>query len=313
MKKPSPTRTLRLGTRGSPLALWQAGWVARELESANPGLSIEIVEVRTLAEEFPERAVAEIGSGVFTKELDEALLRGDIGMAVHSLKDVPSEMPSGLIIAAVPERESPFDAFVSTGGVSLAGLPRGARIGTGSPRRKAQLLHWRPDLEVVPLRGNVATRIRKAGELGLAGTILAEAGLRRLGEEGCIQEVIGPEVMVPAVSQGALALVVREDDDWTAELASSLGHTSSHIRVYAERAFLRTLRGGCQAPAGALATISQEERLEIEGVIAAPDGSTHVRGRIEGLPEDAPTLGVRLAHELLGRGGAEILRLLGRI
>jgi hydroxymethylbilane synthase len=306
-----PERLLRIGTRGSPLALWQAEWVGAALAAARPGLRWETVKVRTLAEKFPDLEVPQIGVGIFTKELDEALRRGEVDIAVHSLKDVPSELAPDLVIAAVPERESPLDAFLSADGTRLEALPRGARIGTGSPRRKAQLLRLRPDLEVVPLRGNVATRLRKMEEQGLAGTILAHAGLKRLGEAGRITHVISPDVIVPAVSQGALCVVTLAANSEARALAGALEHAPTRTRITAERAFLRALRGGCQVPAGALAEIDGAS-LRIAGVVAAPDGSTAVRGEATGPASETEEIGARLAADLLARGGDAVLRGLGR-
>lgn len=307
-----PSERLRLGTRGSPLALWQAEWVARELKAGSPGLHVEIVKVRTLAEKFPERDVPEIGVGIFTRELDEALLGGEIDLAVHSLKDVPSEIDPELQIAAVPPRESPFDAFISADGAPFAHVAKGARIGTGSPRRKAQLLWSRPDLEIVPLRGNVATRLRKMEEQGLAGTILAHAGLKRLDEEARITEVLPADVILPAVSQGALAVMIRRSSTELLDRLKQLDHSPSRIRITAERAFLRRLRGGCQVPAGALGTLTSDGSLHVEGIVSAPDGSASLRGVVTGAPHSAEELGSRLANDLLERGGAEILASLRR-
>lgn len=302
-----PPSPLRIGTRGSPLALWQADWTAHELRVRSPGRQVEIVKIRTLAEKFPDRAVAEIGVGIFTKELDEALLRGEVDLAVHSLKDVPSELHPELALAAVPERESPFDAWISAGGSPFASLPPGAKVGTGSPRRKAQLLRRRPDLEVVPLRGNVATRLRKIEEQGLAGTVLAHAGLRRLGEAGRITEILGVDLLVPAVSQGALGLVCLQTRADLREILAPLEHTPTRASVTAERAFLRRLRGGCQVPAGALATVETDGRLRLVAVIASPDGSRLVRGERSAALPAAESLGNELAAQLLEEGGAEIL------
>lgn len=300
-------RTLRIGTRGSPLALWQARYVRDALLGLRDDLCFEIVEVKTLAERFPEREAAEIGTGIFTRELDDALMAGDVDFAVHSLKDVPSEIPEALVIAAVPERESPLDAFISADGTRLEDLPPGAGIGTGSPRRKAQILHRRPDCVVVPLRGNVATRVEKMRARGLHGIVLAHAGLKRLGEERLITELIPPRVLVPAVSQGALGLVARRRDAETLRALRALEHEPSRRRATAERGFLRRLRGGCHVPAGALATIEGDE-ISIAGVVAAPDGSSCVRGEVAGPVEDAEELGRLLADEILERGGATILR-----
>ena len=302
---------VRIGTRGSPLALWQANHVAGLLRGLEAGLQVEIVTIRTLAEKFPEKEVAEIGSGIFTREIDEALVEGRIDLAVHSLKDVPSEIDARIVLAAVPEREDPRDAFVSPGGTRLLDAPRGSRIGTGSPRRRAQILHARPDIEVVPLRGNVATRIAKVEAQGLAGTVLACAGLRRLGEAARITEAIDPGVMTPCVSQGALGVLARRDDPIARGLARAIDHGPSRVAVSAERGFLRTLRGGCLVPAGALATPRPGGALRIVGVIAAPDGSACYRETSENVCPDIPAaeaLGVALAHDLLGRGGAEVIR-----
>ncbi len=307
-----PSERWRLGTRGSPLALWQAEWVARQLKAEDSGLEIEIVKVRTLAEKFPESEVAEIGVGIFTRELDEALLRGDIDFAVHSLKDIPTEVDPRLEITAVPTRESPFDAFISADGTTLAHLPRGARIGTGSPRRRAQLLCARPDLEIMPLRGNVATRLRKMEEERLAGTILAHAGLKRLDEERRITEVLSCSIILPAVSQGALAVVACRDAPRLISSLKRLDHPPSRTCVMSERAFLRRLRGGCQVPAGALGTLRAGQTLHLQGIVAALDGSTRVRGELTGPVEAAEELGIRLANDLLERGGREILAALGR-
>ena len=300
---------LRLGTRGSPLALWQAKWVQSTLHKSEPERPVEFVIVKTQAEKFPERELPEIGVGVFTKELDDALVRGDIDGAVHSLKDVPSELSPALRLVAVPERESPLDAFVSSDGTLLANLPKGATLGTGSPRRKAQLLAYRPDLRIVALRGNVGTRLRKIKEQELAGTILAHAGLRRLAQEAVITELLPPEVVLPAVSQGALAIVAREGDTDTHALLATLDHPPSHARVLAERGFLRSLRGGCQIPAGALATLEADgTSLHIQGVLAATDGRRVVKGEQRGPIGQGAVLGESLGTKLLEGGGEDILR-----
>jgi hydroxymethylbilane synthase len=292
------------------------------LRSFHPELACEIVKIRTLAEKFPEKEAVEIGVGIFTRELDEALLRGEVDLAVHSLKDVPSEVSAELLLAAVPERESPFDAFLSSGGFYLDQLPRGARIGTGSPRRKAQLLCRRPDLEIVPLRGNVQTRLRKMKELGLSGTVLAHAGLKRLSQEKEITEVLSVDVLVPAVGQGALGIMTRQDATQVREALQALEHAPTRLCVLAERSFLRSLRGGCLVPAGALAWIGGEQKptfpslpslpgaavlLRMAGVVAAPDGSASVRREIAGPLEEGEALGRRLAREILEGGGAKIL------
>jgi hydroxymethylbilane synthase len=301
---------VKLGTRGSPLALWQAERVRALLVALHPGLEVEVVAIRTRAERFPERAIAEIGTGVFSRELDEALTSGAIDLAVHSLKDLPSAENPELSIAAVPERESPLDAWVSRDGARLDELPAGARVATGSPRRRAQLLARRPDLEVVPIRGNVDTRLRKLGEEGLAATVLAHAGLKRLGREDAITELLPPELMVPAVGQGALAVVVRRGDAAVEARVAPLDHGPSRQRVAAERSFLRKLRGGCQAPAGALATLAGEgsdAELTLDAVLATPDGATCLRARERAPARHAEEIGERAAAELLAGGGEAIL------
>jgi hydroxymethylbilane synthase len=268
---------------------------------------MELVEVKTLGEKFPQREIPEIGVGVFTRELDARLLSGDIDLAVHSLKDVPSEIPDDVALAAVPPRESPWDAFISTEGTKLDALAPGSRVGTGSPRRRAQLLHHRPDLEIVSLRGNVATRLAKQKELALSGILLAHAGLIRLGKESLVTHLVPPAVLLPAVSQGALGITARKSDNELLKLLNAVDHGPSHSRARAERGFLRRLRGGCQVPVGALATLEADGTLLLQAAITAPDGSACVRGEIAGDPEYAEGLGCRLGDELLERGGAAIL------
>jgi hydroxymethylbilane synthase len=303
---PRIERPLRLGTRGSPLALWQARWVAERIEAAGRAVALEIV--KTTAEKFPEKALTGMGAGIFTAELDAALLEGRIDLAVHSLKDVPSTIHRELTIAAVPERESPWDAFLSRDGTPLDNLPRGARLGTSSPRRQAQLWWRRPDLEMVPLRGNVQTRLRKVEEQGLAGTVLAHAGLRRLGQEDLITHLLEAEVLVPAVAQGALGVVTRAGDRETRGIVAALDHRTSRVRVEAERAYLRRLRGGCQVPAGALAEHDPRTgEVRMVAVLAAPDGSRLLRREGRGAADQAETLGERLADEILAEGGDGIL------
>ena len=289
--------------------------MAERLRSAVPGLQVAIEIIRTSAEKFPEEEPQAVGVGMFTREIDEELVAGRVDLAVHSLKDIPSQLPPELTIAAVPEREVPFDAFVGTRSgpdrPALWDLPEGSAVGTGSPRRKAQLLHRRPDLKIVPLRGNVETRIRKAREGSLAGIILAQAGLRRLGREELITHTLPSEWMVPAVGQGALAVTARADRRDMVSLAAGLEHARSRVRVTAERAFLATLRGGCQVPAGALAEVQEAPGsppvLWIIGVVASHDGEKCVRGVLSGPVERAEEIGRQLAEDLLGRGGREVL------
>jgi hydroxymethylbilane synthase len=312
-RSPPASRPIRLGTRGSPLALWQANWVRDRLREGGTVLDVEIRIIRTAAEKFPEKDARLIGIGIFTREIDEEILAGRIDLAVHSMKDIPSEIDGRIRIAAVPERETPLDAFAGAAGPSgprLEDLPRGASIATGSPRRKAQLLHRRPDLVVVPIRGNVDTRLRKVREGGHAGTILACAGLRRLGREEVITHPIPVDWLVPAVGQGALAIVARIDRTDILERLRPLDHGPTRSRILAERAFLKRLRGGCQVPAGALAEHRDGPggpRLHAIGVLAAPDGSRCIRGEREGPAAEAEELGRLLAEDLIARGGAGIL------
>ena len=298
---------LKLGTRGSPLALWQAEWVQQALAAVNPELETEISIIKTSAENFPEQEIPLIGTGVFSREIDEALLSGKIDAAVHSLKDLPSDYPPELEIIAVPQRESALDAFVSADGRCLGELEPGARIGTGSPRRKAQLLSWRPDLEIIPLRGNVNTRLEKISREQLAGTVLAHAGLRRLGKEELVTELIDTSIILPAVGQGALAVVMRKDDGSCRPELLALNDRDSYEITQAERSFLRRLRGGCQVAAGALARIELEDLVHIEGVLASEDGSTCLRASRSGPRGEGDRLGTELAEELLQQGGEELI------
>ncbi len=306
---------MKLGTRASKLALWQAHHVADRLRRA--GHSIDVVTFTTQGDRILDKPLAEIGDkGLFTQELDRALLDGTIHLAVHSLKDLPTTLPPGLVLAAVSEREEPWDAFVAHPDFdgALADLPPGAILATSSLRRQAQLKAWRPDLRVVSVRGNVPTRIAKLdasgapGAGGWHGAILAAAGLIRLDLAGRIRERIDPAVMLPAVSQGALGIVCAEADTATADaLRTALADPATTVAVTAERALLRRLEGGCQIPVAAWARIDGGV-LHLDGAVAALDGSRLVRDTLRGAPADAEALGVELAEALLGRGAGEILR-----
>jgi hydroxymethylbilane synthase len=309
---------VKLGTRGSKLALWQAHHVADRLRAA--GHATEVVTFTTKGDRILDKPLAEIGDkGLFTQELDRALLDGTIHLAVHSLKDLPTTLPPGLMLAAVSEREEPWDAFVAHPdfGGGLADLPEGAILATSSLRRQAQLKAWRPDLRVVPVRGNVPTRIAKldaSGPLdgneesrGWHGAILAAAGLVRLDLADRIRERIDPAVMIPAVSQGALGIVCAEADADTADaLRTVLADAVTTAATTAERALLRRLEGGCQVPVAAWARI-EDGRLYLDGAVASLDGSEHVRGQLDGDPSDAEALGIELAERLLDRGAGAIL------
>lgn len=297
-----------IGTRGSALALWQARHVAGLLRARHPGLTIEEKIIESEGDLDTRSSIAQLGStGVFVRRLEQALLAREIDLAVHSLKDLPSDQPTGLLVAAVPERHDPRDALVSPRGWTLADVPAGTVVGTGSLRRRAQLLHARPDLEVVPIRGNVDTRVRKATEGEYGAVVLALAGLERLGVEGVGIRPIDPGVCLPAVGQGALAIEARVDDRPTRELAEALSHEPSLIAVTAERAFFRRLGGGCQAPASAYARVAQG-RVTLEAVVGDPDGLALLGERDSGDVATAHEVGARLAERLLAAGARRILQ-----
>jgi hydroxymethylbilane synthase len=289
---------LVIASRGSQLALWQARWVAAQLSAAGHQCRIEIV--KTTGDKITDVPLAKVGTkGLFTREIEEALLDGRAHLAVHSLKDLPTELPEGLVLAAVPEREDPRDAVV---GSKLADLPLGARVGTSSLRRAAQLRQLRPDLQVESVRGNLDTRLRKLDEGQYDAILLAAAGLKRLGWGGRIAEILAPEQMCPAVGQGALAIETRAGFEGVA----LLDHPATHAAVLAERAVLRALGGGCQVPIGAYATLSGD-RIHILAIVAAPDGTQVIRANAEGAAADAAQIGARLADDLLKRGARHIL------
>ena len=268
-------RHLRLGTRGSPLALYQANLVAAELSRAHEELRIDIEVVRTTGDRIQDRTLAELGGkGLFAKEIEEKLLSGGLDLAVHSMKDMETELPAGLRIAAILPREDPRDAFLSRSGEGLDALPDGARIGTASVRRRAQLLHCRPDLEVVPLRGNVETRLRKLQDGEVDATLLALAGLRRLEQEGVVTEVLDMDRMLPAAAQGAIGAEIRTDDDDLAALLAAIDDEDASACVSAERALLAALDGTCHTPIGAFAALDGAAgTLSLQGLVARPDGS----------------------------------------
>jgi hydroxymethylbilane synthase len=293
---------LVIGSRGSKLALWQANHIKARLEELGSECRIEIIT--TTGDRFQSGPLKEIGNkGLFTKEIEEALLDGRVDLAVHSLKDMPTEIPAGLAIVATPEREDPRDAMV---GAKLADLPVGARVGTGSLRRIAQLYAARPDLLVQPVRGNVDTRLRKLDEGQFEAIVLAAAGLRRLGWAERIAELLPPEVMCPAVGQGSLAIETRSDGDAAQAACERLNHAATNRAVAAERAVLSVLGGGCQVPVGAYAT-ARGQQLQIQAIVSAPDGKTVVRRSAQGAASDAEAIGRELGRELLDSGAREIL------
>jgi hydroxymethylbilane synthase len=292
---------LVIASRGSQLALWQAHWVRRQLAASGIETSIEII--KTTGDKITGVPLAQVGTkGLFTKEIEEALLDQRADLAVHSLKDLPTELPAGLILAGVPAREDPRDAIV---GRRLVELPPGAKVGTSSLRRAAQLRKLRPDLVVESVRGNLDTRLRKLDEGRWDAIVLAAAGLRRLGWSDRIAEVLAPEVMCPAVGQGALALESREKGAGK-DACAALDHAETRAAVTAERAVLAGLGGGCQVPIGAHAKV-EGGRLRLLAIVASPDGSELVQAESQGSATDAAALGRDLATELLGRGARRIL------
>ena len=307
MKDRSRKIELRLGTRASLLALQQANWVKKRVEELNPEITIALVHIKTAGDKLDIPLFQVGGKGLFVKEIEEALTRKEVDLAVHSAKDLPAVIPEGLALAAFPEREDPRDALVSQGGKRFEHIPQGGKVGTGSLRRKAQLLNLRPDLEVIPLRGNLDTRLKKLTAMNLDAVILAAAGLNRMEWGERASEFFDPETMVPAIGQGALAIETREEDERTRRAVTPLDHPPTRISVLAERAFLQRLEGGCQVPIAGLARIFSG-RLVLTGLVAGVDGRRVVKGTVEGPLEKNTELGVRLAEELLGRGAEEILR-----
>jgi hydroxymethylbilane synthase len=293
---------INIGSRGSQLALWQAHWIQARLETLGHESRVEII--KTTGDRITDVALSQVGSkGLFTKEIEEALLAGAIDLAVHSLKDMPTDLPAGLTLAAIPEREDPRDALV---GRPFEDLPAGARVGTGSLRRAAQLRARRPDLQIEDIRGNVDTRLRKLDEGRYDAIVLASAGLRRLGWESRITELFNPSVMCPAVGQGALAVETRDDGGPAFQIAQRLEHPETRARITAERAVLASLGGGCQAPMGAHAYLDGETLIVI-AIVISPDGTQKVRHSNRGPVSDAAALGHALALRLLSEGGKEIL------
>lgn len=303
------TRLFRIGTRKSVLAQTQSEWVVQELRRALPSLAVEIVFIVTSGDRRSQDGVEPAQGGLkalFTKELDEALLDRRIDLSVHSLKDLAGELPPGISLGAIPKREDARDAWISKKGIALARLPKGARIATGAVRRQAQLLHWRPDLTVLPLRGNVDTRLRKMLEEEWDGLLLAAAGLRRLGLGDRITECVPTDLILPAVGQGCLAVECRDDDAEAKALLERMDHGASRQAATAERALLKTLGGSCQTPIAAYASI-QEGTLTLTGAVASLDGKKLVRQERSGAAAEAEALGHALGQALLSAGAAALL------
>jgi hydroxymethylbilane synthase len=303
-------QTVIIGTRGSKLALWQTNWVKGELERLHPGLQVNIEIISTKGDRVLDVSLPKLGEqgkGLFTKELEDAIRERRIDLAVHSLKDLPTELPAGLHIAAISEREDVRDALVARAGIQGFGdLPYNALIGTSSLRRQAQIRAVRPDLRLEPIRGNVDTRLRKLDDGQFDAIILAAAGLHRLEFAGRITEHLSTELVLPAVGQGALAIETRSDDANINEIVSRLNHETTRLACQAERAFLKGLGGGCLVPIAAQAEIAATT-LTLTGLVASTDGSEIVRGKLAGPSEEAEALGHQLAQELIAQGADQIL------
>ncbi|MDI6744622.1 MAG: hydroxymethylbilane synthase [Thermodesulfovibrionales bacterium] len=302
-----------IGTRGSRLALWQAEWVKSELLKLNPDLIIELNKIKTTGDKILDVPLAKVGGkGLFVKEIEEALLRGEADLAVHSMKDVPTDFPKGLYLAVICKREDPRDAFISQVQSSkfkvqsFRELPKGATVGTSSLRRSCQLLSIRPDLKIEQLRGNLDTRLRKLDEGQFDAIILAAAGVKRLGWAERITEMLEPDISLPAIGQGAIGIECRADDEFINKLISPLNHPETSVCVRAERACLKKLEGGCQVPIAAYATLNSD-KLSMNGLVGSISGDRIIKSHVEGDPEDAESLGLKLAEALLSKGAKEIL------
>ncbi len=299
-------KKLKIGTRGSMLALWQARWVKSELEKKH-GVDVELVIIKTTGDKITDVPLAQVGGkGLFVKEIEEALLDGRVDLAVHSMKDVPTFFPDGLGLRCITEREDARDVALTLYRKKLMDLPEGAEVGTSSLRRQSQLLAMRPDFKVVSLRGNLDTRIRKLEGGVYDAIIVAGAGVNRLGLSGKVTEILQPEVMLPAIGQGALGIETRIDDKETNELVGFFDHIETSCAVRAERALLKTLEGGCQVPIAAYATV-RGGSIKLSGLVASVDGKTVVKDMAEGPVQDAEKLGQALARTLLDKGAREIL------
>jgi hydroxymethylbilane synthase len=303
----SPAPTLRIATRKSQLALWQAEHVSTLLREAHPGLKVELVPITTQGDRIQDRSLAAIGGkGLFIKELEVALEERRADIAVHSMKDVPGDVPAGLMIAVVLQRADPLDALVTSKATRLEDLPRGARVGSSSLRRQAQLLAARPDLHIEPLRGNVDTRLRKLDAGEMDAIILACAGLIRLGLQARIAARLDPRISLPAVSQGVIGIECRTDDSPARSLLNALDHPATRIAMDAERAFAHRLGGSCQSPIAAHARIDGD-RLTLDGLVAEPDGSRLLRDALSGSVHEPADLGRRLAERILSQGAGPLL------
>lgn len=302
--------SIRIGTRASALAKWQANWVAGQLSRRFPHIECVLVTIRTKGDKILNSPLAVLGGkGLFVKEIEEALLKGEVDLAVHSMKDLPADLDPGLVVAAVPPREDPSDVLISRRGQSLEDLPQGATVGTSSLRRKAQLLERRPDLNVVDLRGNVDTRIKKLDrqEMGLEAIVLAAAGIRRMGLWPRVTQVLDPLDFLPAIGQGALAIEARLEDERLGVLLKPLDHLETRACVTAERALMRELQGGCQVPMAALAVVEQDGGISLRGMVAGLQGKPVYKCSSSAALGEAERAGVEVARGLLRMGAGEVL------
>ncbi len=300
-------KTLRIATRKSPLAMWQAEHVSHLLRQAHPGLQVELVGMSTQGDKILDTPLSKIGGkGLFVKELEQGMLEGQADIAVHSMKDVPVELPEGLHLAVILERGDPRDAFVSNRYPTFDKLPAGSVVGTSSLRRQCQIAESRPDLKIAPLRGNVNTRLRKLDEGEFDAVILAAAGLKRLGFVSRIACPLNPDQSLPAIGQGAIGIECRSEDDWVNRLIAPLHHEETATCVWAERAMNNRLMGGCQVPIAGHAILNHD-RLHMRGLVGEPDGSRIMRAEISGPASEAASLGADLAEDLLGQGADQVL------
>ena len=300
--------TVVIGSRGSPLALWQANWIKDLLQEHHSDLTVDITIIKTSGDKIQDVPLAKIGGkGLFVKEIEEALLKREVDFAVHSMKDMPIIFPMNLCIACVTKRENPFDALISRNNIKLDDLPKGAKVGTGSLRRMSQLLYYRPDLKLVPLRGNLETRLKKLETEGLDAIILAAAGLIRLGWSDRITEIISPEVLLPAMGQGAVGIETRKNDVDNQILLADMDHEETHYALDAERALVSQLEGGCNVPIGSFATLDGDQ-ITLTGLVASLDGKTMYKKELTDLKTNAIALGRKLGDELIELGADRIMQ-----
>jgi len=300
-------KSIKIGTRGSKLALWQANWVKSAITAINPSLSVDLIIIKTKGDKILDVPLAKVGGkGLFVKEIEEALLNRRIDLAVHSMKDMPAEIPDGLCIGAIPERENHKDVLLSKNDLLFSELKSGSSVGTSSLRRSAQLRHTRPDLVILPLRGNLDTRLKKLETENMDAIILAAAGVKRLNFESRITEYLDENVMLPAVGQGALCIEIRENDTEIEPIVAALDHQKTRSAVMGERAFSNRLEGGCQVPIAALGKI-EKNIFTMSGLVADVDGKTLLKKTLAGPVEQSETIGVKLADSLLSMGAKTIL------